>query len=206
MTTIARTAANTADRSSEGSAWHSDPPMVPHSRTIGSATTRSASWKIGKHSPAAAESSRSACLASAPMRSSSPSRRMKASSVSPLMSTSSSGWASLSFIIGIRLCPPARTRVSGRVSNDSACWMLFARSYSTCEGTCMSAAADVLAPHLREALLELAHRGHAPGVVQEHDLHALAGQEAEVALERLRLPHDHPGDLEEQDRPAAHLA
>ena len=42
MTAVARTAANTADRSSDGSAWHSDPPTVPHRRTIGSATTRSA--------------------------------------------------------------------------------------------------------------------------------------------------------------------
>ncbi len=72
------------------------------------------------------------------MRSSSPSSRMKASSVSPLMSTSSLGLGQpTSFIIGIRLCPPARTRVSGLLSSDSACSMLFARSYSTCEGTCM---------------------------------------------------------------------
>jgi len=69
MTAVARTPANTADRSSDGSAWHSDPPMVPHRRTIGSATTRSASWKIGNLSPAMFESSRSACRASAPMRS-----------------------------------------------------------------------------------------------------------------------------------------
>ena len=33
----------TADRSSDGSAWHSDPPTVPRLRTIGSAITRSAS-------------------------------------------------------------------------------------------------------------------------------------------------------------------
>ena len=35
MTAVARAAANAADRSSDGSAWHSDPPTVPHSRTIG---------------------------------------------------------------------------------------------------------------------------------------------------------------------------
>ena len=33
----------TADRSSDGSAWHNDPPTVPRLRTIGSAITRSAS-------------------------------------------------------------------------------------------------------------------------------------------------------------------
>src|ERR1035437_7422109 len=139
MTAVARAAANAADRSSDGSAWQSDPPTVPHSRTTGSATTRSASWKIGKCSPATAESSRSACRARAPMRSWSPSRRMKASSVSPLMSTSISGWASRSFIIGIRLWPPATTRVSGLLNNVSAWSTLVARSYSTCEGTCMYA-------------------------------------------------------------------
>ena len=71
------------------------------------------------------------------MRSWSPSSLMKASSVSPLMSTSTSGWASRSFIIGIRLWPPARMRVSGLATSDSACSTLVARSYSTCDGTCM---------------------------------------------------------------------
>jgi hypothetical protein len=53
------------------------------------------------------------------------------------MSTSTSGWASRSFIIGMRLWPPATTRVSGLLSNDNAWSTLVARSYSTCEGTCM---------------------------------------------------------------------
>ena len=47
ITAVASTAANAADRSSEGSAWHSEPPTVPRLRTIGSAITRSASRKIG---------------------------------------------------------------------------------------------------------------------------------------------------------------
>src|ERR1700722_11125986 len=62
---------------------------------------------------------------------------MKASSARPLMSTSTSGWASRSFIIGMRLWPPASTQVSGRLSSVSACSTLVARSYSTCEGTCI---------------------------------------------------------------------
>ena len=45
-------AANAADRSSDGSAWQSDPPMVPQFLTIGSAITRSASCRIAKCSPA----------------------------------------------------------------------------------------------------------------------------------------------------------
>ena len=154
MTAVARAAANTADRSSDGSAWHSDPPTVPDSRTIGSATTRSASWKIGKSSPATAESSRSACLARAPIRSWPPASLMKASSVSPLMSTSTSGWASRSFIIGMMLWPPATIRVSGLLSSDSACSTLVARSYSTCEGTCMYASFG-LGGHCATAALSL---------------------------------------------------
>src|SRR6266852_7502840 len=131
------------------------------------------------------------------------------------------------------LWPPATTRVSGLLSNDSACSTLVARSYSTCEGTCMyasfglpgrcatavkpslirpgpgpsrSAAADVLAPDLRVAPLELAHGGHAVLVLEQDDLDAAAGQEAEVACEGLRLADNHPRDLEQQDRPGAHLA
>jgi len=41
-------AANAADRSSDGSAWQRDPPMVPQFLTTGSAITRSASCKIAK--------------------------------------------------------------------------------------------------------------------------------------------------------------
>ena len=55
ITTLARSAANTADRSSLGSAWPSEPPTVPRLRTTGSAMTRSASWKIRKCSPATAD-------------------------------------------------------------------------------------------------------------------------------------------------------
>ena len=55
------------------------------------------------------------------------------------MSISVSGCASRSFIIGIRLCPPARIRASGPnlASSASACSTLVAFSYSTCAGTCM---------------------------------------------------------------------
>ena len=56
------------------------------------------------------------------------------------MSISTSGCASRSFIIGIRLCPPARIRASGPylASSASACSTLAAFSYSTCAGTCTS--------------------------------------------------------------------
>ena len=50
---VAFSAANAADRSSDGSAWQSEPPTVPQLRTMGSAITRSASCRIAKCSPAA---------------------------------------------------------------------------------------------------------------------------------------------------------
>src|SRR5215469_2586649 len=55
------------------------------------------------------------------------------------MSISVSGCASLSFIIGIRLWPPARILASGPnlASRVSACWTLVAFSYSTYAGTCI---------------------------------------------------------------------
>ena len=44
--------------------------------------------------------------------------------------------------------------------------------YLILPGHCsLSAPADVLAPHLRVALLELGHGGHAVVVVEQHDLH-----------------------------------
>ena len=50
ITIRAPTAAQTADRSSDGSAWQSAPPIVPRLRTTGSAITRSASVKIASRS------------------------------------------------------------------------------------------------------------------------------------------------------------
>ena len=50
ITIGAPTAAQTADRSSDGSAWQSAPPIVPRLRTTGSAITRSASVKIASRS------------------------------------------------------------------------------------------------------------------------------------------------------------
>jgi hypothetical protein len=47
MTMVPRSAEPTAERSSAGSAWQNEPPIVPRLRTIGSAITRSASRKIG---------------------------------------------------------------------------------------------------------------------------------------------------------------
>src|SRR5260370_910946 len=66
------------------------------------------------------------------------------------MSIRVSGCASRSFIIGIRLCPPARMRDSGPnlASSASACSTLAALSYSTYAGTCMCQALSALRLHL----------------------------------------------------------
>ena len=54
------------------------------------------------------------------------------------MSIGRSGFASRSFIIGSRLCPPASMRVSGPCfsSRSIAFWTLVARSYSIGPGVC----------------------------------------------------------------------
>ncbi len=56
------------------------------------------------------------------------------------MSTSISGWARRSFIIGISECPPATTRDSGPclVSSAIAWSTLVARWYSNWAGTCIT--------------------------------------------------------------------
>ena len=68
ITHSASSVVHTADRSSDGSAWHSEPPSVPRLRTTGSAITRSASRKIGKRAASASDSSSSRCRVSAPIR------------------------------------------------------------------------------------------------------------------------------------------
>src|SRR5262245_15742625 len=64
------------------------------------------------------------------------------------MSIRVSGWTSRSFIIGIRLCPPARIRASGPylASRLSAWSTLDAFSYSTCAGTCMRPSLKIPGP------------------------------------------------------------
>ena len=72
ITIDAPTAAQTADRSSDGSAWQSAPPIVPRLRTTGSAITRSASVKIASRCASSSDSSSARWRASAPIRTSSP--------------------------------------------------------------------------------------------------------------------------------------
>src|SRR4051812_18884997 len=140
ITTRALTAVHTADRSSAASAWQSEPPIVPRLRTTGSAITRSASRKIGKCSASRSDLSRSTCRVSAPILISPPSIWMyDSSSSSSLMSTRYSGFASLSFIIGSRLWPPAITRASAPCFTSAAIApsTLLARSYSNGAGVCI---------------------------------------------------------------------
>ena len=71
ITIDAPTAAQTADRSSDGSAWQSAPPIVPRLRTTGSAITRSASVKIASRCASSSDSSSARWRVSAPIRTSS---------------------------------------------------------------------------------------------------------------------------------------
>ena len=87
-------------RSAAGSAWASEPPMVPRWRICGS-PTRPAAWaSSGARSRTSSEAARSACRVVAPMTSSPFSLVIPLSSVSRPMSMSTSGAASRSFIIG----------------------------------------------------------------------------------------------------------
>src|SRR3954453_19522310 len=139
ITTVAFPAEHTALRSSAASAWQSEPPIVPRLRTTGSAMTFSASRKTGKCSASSSDSSSSTWRVSAPMAISSPSSRMYCRSVRSLMSISRAGFASRSFIIGSRLCPPAMTRASSCcLSAAIAPARLVARSYSNGAGVCIS--------------------------------------------------------------------
>ncbi len=116
------------------------PPSVPRLRTTGSAMTFSASRKIGKMPASSSDSSSRRWRTRAPMRTTSGSTVMwSSSSPRSLMSIRYSGFASLSFIIGRRLCPPATTRAPSpcRSSNSTACSTPVARAYSNGPGTCM---------------------------------------------------------------------
>ena len=71
ITQLASRVVHTAVRSSDGSAWQREPPIVPRLRTTGSAITRSASAKIGNSAASSGDSSSSRCRVIAPIRTSS---------------------------------------------------------------------------------------------------------------------------------------
>src|SRR5580693_9788349 len=108
------------------------------------------------------------------------------------MSISVSGCASRSFIIGIRLCPPARIRASGPnlASRAIASSMLVAFSYSTYAGTCMHPPSRRGARRLECTRGRLAARpkGQAGGGVEGLAGRAAAGQ----ADGGRRRPRPHP--------------
>src|SRR6478752_1582209 len=70
ITQLASRAVHTAVRSSDGSAWQSDPPIVPRLRTTGSAITASASAKIGKSAASSGDCRSSRWRVIAPIRTS----------------------------------------------------------------------------------------------------------------------------------------
>ena len=96
-----------AGMSLPGSPLATLPPMVPRARTCGSAMTRAVSRMIGMAAARSAAAISSAIVVVAPITKLSPSRLMPRSSAMPPRSTSACGTARRSFIIGIRLWPPA---------------------------------------------------------------------------------------------------
>src|SRR5215469_11986650 len=66
--------------------------------------------------------------------------------------------------------------------------------------------ADILAPHRGVTLLEFPHDGLAALVVDQHDRYSLPPEELQVSGKGGGLADNHPRYLEQQDRPAAHLA
>jgi hypothetical protein len=88
------------------------PPRVPQYRTCGSAISSEVSRMIGQLAASRSEPISSCCVVIAPMTRVPGSLRMTRSSLRSCMSTRCSGLARRSFIIGIRLCPPATTRAS----------------------------------------------------------------------------------------------
>src|SRR4051794_26962550 len=96
------------------------------------------------------------------------------------MSIRCSGFASRSFIIGSRLCPPAMIRASGpsRLSDATAPSTLVARSYSKGAGVCTRP--PFLGGALREALAD-------PGRLARLVLHRRVGADDRRARHLLRM-------------------
>ena len=104
----APSAVATVGRSDAGSAWARLPPMVALLRTIGSPIISAASDTSGHAASRSDDEASSAWVVSAPMRTVPFSRAMPLSPSIRPMSISAAGPASLSFIRGMRLWPPAR--------------------------------------------------------------------------------------------------
>ena len=108
-TTSAPVDSRTEFQSPSGSQWATEPQKVPRLRTSGSATHGAAAARTPK---VWGDETTWAWRTSAPMRRCPLVRSMVSSPGNRLMSTSLAGLARRIFIIGRRLCPPARNRVS----------------------------------------------------------------------------------------------
>src|SRR2546423_543830 len=109
------------------------------------------------------------------------------------MSIRCSGFASRSFIIGSRLCPPAMTRASGasRASDAIAPSTLLARSYSNGAGTGIEAVDET------DGVLDT-------GLLHEHALEQLDAR-VEVMVDRRHDPVDRLRLLDDLAHAGDHL-
>ena len=106
---VAPRAVSTVGESDCGSPWDTLPPMVARLRTVGSPTCAAASASSGACCFTMSDDAISAKVVSAPMQRPPSAASMPLSAPMCPMSTSTAGVARRSFIIGIRLWPPAST-------------------------------------------------------------------------------------------------
>ncbi|TDD07866.1 hypothetical protein E1181_08705 [Saccharopolyspora terrae] len=118
-TTSASSARAAAQSSAAGSACASEPPTVPRVRIWWWPTWRSASTSSGQVRATRGEVSTARWRVAGPITSSSPSRCRSAMPGRRVMSTSALGRASRKFIIGSRLCPPARSLASSSAASSA---------------------------------------------------------------------------------------
>ena len=113
-------ASTAAGRSEAGSAWASEPPMVPRWRTAGSPTIEATWANRGQAWANSDECSRVLWLVIAPMLTVSPSTVIPRRSSIPPTSTRTPGGANRNFISGICDWPPASTLASSPCSARAA--------------------------------------------------------------------------------------
>ncbi len=101
-----------AGSSAAGSAWARLPPTVPRARVCRWPMTGAASARSGAAAAMRASRSSACWRTSAPRRRADPSRCTAASPETRFRSTTTAGRTRRMFIIGTRLCPPARSLAS----------------------------------------------------------------------------------------------
>src|SRR5205823_15028551 len=139
--------------SAAGSACASEPPMVPLLRTAGSPMTAAVSETTGTLALIGLDDSTSQCVVMAPTVKTPFSSLIPARPLILPRSIRCLGWARRSFIIGMRLWPPASSLASSSLSSSLSASL-------TRVGACYSKAAGYMVACLLLALRALHDRPH----------------------------------------------